>query len=514
MQLTSRARRALPMLAIAAGTLAAAAAAPLAPLPAQAVRGGIPAATLDSLRGRIRRLIDSTKVPSITVAVARDGRIIWEEGFGMADLERRTPATPTTLYSMASISKPMTATGIMTLVDQGKIDLDRPANDYLGAAKITGLAGDASGATVRRLLAHTAGLPLHYRFFYEGGSVARPTMDEAISRYAIVVHPPGAMYNYSNLGYGVLEEIIAKVSGMPFEQYMRDHVFRPLGMTTTEIGTGAGLQNAAVRYHQGKPVAHYDFDHRGASAMYTSARELVRFGMFHLKQRPSGARPILRDATIDAMQRVTTPGDPTSGYGLGWSISSESGKRVVSHTGGMPGVATTLKLYPEHGGGITALSNTGGAAPHQAAVMIADAVLPTYDAAAVARQMMAPAPPLATPSAMWGEWTGTIRTYSGETVPFTLLVKPDDVHVRLGAGDALWTSLNNASFRNDALTGRFVGTIPSEEAKRFPHVVAMTLHLQNGTLRGWTAAMTTDEPLTGAFSSYAELTKKAPSQAP
>ena len=136
-------------------------------------------AVLDAVRARIRFLVDSSKVPSISLAVARDGRIVWEESFGYADLERQIKATPATLYSMASISKPIAATGIMKLVEQGRIDLDRPANDYLGNGKITGLAGDAAGATVRRLLSHTAGLPLHYRFFYEGGSTTRPSRPSA-----------------------------------------------------------------------------------------------------------------------------------------------------------------------------------------------------------------------------------------------------------------------------------------------------------------------------------------------
>src|SRR5262245_20887919 len=307
--------------------------APTATLAAQrAARAdaAIAPATLDSLRAHIRRVLDSTKVASVAVAVAKHGRIIWEEGFGFADLDRRTPATPTTLYSMASISKPITATGLMKLVEQGKIDLDHPANDYLGAAKITGLAGPASGATVRRVLSHTAGLPLHYRFFYAGGPVTRPSMDEAISRYAIVVYPPGAVYNYSNLGYGVLEEIIAKVSGRPYETFMQDEVFKPLGMTTTTIGSGAGIANSAVRYTADwKPVAFYDFDHRAASAVYTSAHELVRFGMFHLKDHLADQRPILKDSTLDAMHRVATPGDMATGYGLGWGIGIEQGMRVV-----------------------------------------------------------------------------------------------------------------------------------------------------------------------------------------
>ena len=497
---------------IALVALLAGAAAPTSSLGAQRDRGkqqsaAIAPATLDSLRAHIRRVMDSTKTPSIAVAVAKGGRIIWEEGFGFADVEHRTPATPTTLYSMASISKPITATGLMKLVEQGKIDLDRPANDYLGAAKITGLAGPASGATVRRVMSHTAGLPLHYRFFYAGGAVTRPSMDEAISRYAIVVYPPGAVYNYSNLGYGVLEEIIAKVSGKPYETYMQEEVFKPLGMPTTTIGTGAGIANSAVRYTADwKPIAFYDFDHRAASAVYTSAHELVRFGMFHLKDHLADQRPILKDATLDAMHHRETPGDTASGYGLGWAIGNEQGIRVVSHTGGMPGVATTLKLYPEQNMAIVALANTSGAAPHRIAVDIAAAVVPGYKPPAP-RDRSAEVATFTTPAELTGEWSGTVRMYDGSTTPIALLVKSDDVHVRLGP-NALWTVLNNPTFRNNLLGGQFAGTIPSEEARRFPQNVGVSLLLQGDTLRGWAAAMTTDDPLTGAMSSYAELTRK------
>jgi len=497
---------------IALVALLAGAAAPTSSLGAQRDRGkqqsaAIAPATLDSLRAHIRRVMDSTKTPSIAVAVAKGGRIIWEEGFGFADVEHRTPATPTTLYSMASISKPITATGLMKLVEQGKIDLDRPANDYLGTAKITGLAGPASGATVRRVMSHTAGLPLHYRFFYAGGAVTRPSMDEAISRYAIVVYPPGAVYNYSNLGYGVLEEIIAKVSGKPYETFMQEEVFKPLGMPTTTVGTGAGIANSAVRYTaEWKPIAFYDFDHRAASAVYTSAHELVRFGMFHLKDHLADQRPILKDATLDAMHHRETPGDTTSGYGLGWAIGYEQGIRVVSHTGGMPGVATSLKLYPEQNMAIVALANTSGAAPHRIAVDIAAAVVPGYKPPAP-RDRSAEVATFTTPAELTGEWSGTVRMYDGSTTPIALLVKSDDVHVRLGP-NALWTVLNNPTFRNNLLGGQFAGTIPSEEARRFPQNVGVSLLLQGDTLRGWAAAMTTDDPLTGAMSSYAELTRK------
>jgi CubicO group peptidase (beta-lactamase class C family) len=479
--------------------------------PAAPAGAAIPTATRDSLRSRFKSLMDAGGVASLAWAVSKGGRIIWEEGIGSADLERKIPATAGTRYSMASISKPITATGIMRLVELGKLDLDRPANEYLGEAKITGLAGDASGATVRRLLTHTAGLPLHYRFFYEGSPVKRPTMDEAITRYGVTVYPPGKVYNYSNLGYGVLDELIAVASGQSYEDFMRQEVFGPLGLPTATIGTGSGLDNAALRYDAArKPIAPYDFDHRGASAVYISAHDLVRFGMFHLKNHLKDQRPILSDERIDAMQRVQTPGDTTTGYGLGWSISYEQGYRVVSHTGGMPGVSTTLKLFPEEDVAIAVLANGGAAAPHRAVFHLAGAVLPHYDARLQERGAGGQGPPsFGVPPSLWGEWTGTVRTYDGKTTPFVLLIKSDDVHVRLGAGNALWTMLNGPSWRNNLLGGRFMGTIPSDEARRFPHNIGLSLWLDDGKLRGWAAAMTTDEPVTGAMSSYAELTKVA-----
>src|ERR1700680_2220449 len=98
----------------------------------------------EPVRVNIRHALDVTTVPSIAVAVAKDGNILWEEGFGWADREKRIPATAHTLYSLSSITKTFTATGLMLLVRVGKVDLDKPVNDYLGDAKLPGRAGDAS----------------------------------------------------------------------------------------------------------------------------------------------------------------------------------------------------------------------------------------------------------------------------------------------------------------------------------------------------------------------------------
>lgn len=131
-------------------------------------------ARFNRVRSKIQELMLKNQLPSVAVAVAQHGKIVWEQGFGWADREQLHPATADTMYSLASISKPFTATAVMTLVKQGKLELDAPANDYLGAAKINGLAGDASEATVRRLLNHTSGMPLHWQFVYVNESYVCP----------------------------------------------------------------------------------------------------------------------------------------------------------------------------------------------------------------------------------------------------------------------------------------------------------------------------------------------------
>jgi CubicO group peptidase (beta-lactamase class C family) len=123
--------------------------------------------SFDAVRAHIERLVAEGEVPSMAVAVARDGEIVWEEGFGLADREKNIPATEHTMYALASISKPLTATGLMILVERGLINLDSPINDYLGEAKLQAWVGDAAEATVRRVASHTAGLPLHSQHFYD-----------------------------------------------------------------------------------------------------------------------------------------------------------------------------------------------------------------------------------------------------------------------------------------------------------------------------------------------------------
>lgn len=444
-------------------------------------------------RAHAKAAVIDSGVPSLAVAVSKGGRIIWEQGFGWADREGRVPATEHTTYSLASISKPITATGLMILVERGLLKLDNPANDYLGTGKITGLAGDASQATVRRVANHTAGLPLHYMFYYDGAMDRVPTMDEAIARYANTVYPPGSSYQYSNLGFGILDHIIERISRQSYTDFMRAEVFLPLGMTHSSIHIAPGLEPfAAVRYEpDGRRVTHYDFDHRGGSAVYSSAHDLVKFGMFHLKNRLPDQKRILTDSTIDAMH-VSTTGIPGSGYGIGWAVGDDNGLRRIAHSGGMPGVNTALYLYPDEDIAIAVLSNTTSRHPFTLAQDIIAGMVPRYADSVKARRarQTPPAPRTwSTPTQLAGEWKGTIRMWNG-TQPFTLTFQPDgDVVAKLGSAPRalLW----DAAWQGDSVfTGRFAGTVPTPDASLHKHSILLNLTLRGGKLTGQASAQT------------------------
>ena len=316
--------------------LARAAAAPsrATPSAASAPLDADPPALFAAVARGITADLAAHSLPSLAVAVARDGEVLWEQGFGWADREAQRPATAHTSYSLASISKPITATGLAVLVERGLIDLDAPIDTYLGPAKLhPGAAGaDAAGATVRRVANHTSGLPLHYQFFYEDelDRHPRPPFEETILRYGSLVTPPGRHYQYSNLGYGMLDHVISRASGgQSYADFMQQEVFLPLGLTRTSIDIRPGMeQHTATRYAKnGKRIPFYTFDHPGGSAVFSSAHDLLCFGMSHLPAaHPTAAsrhsRRILSAETAAAMQVDTTAGaNPDGGYGLGWAVA-------------------------------------------------------------------------------------------------------------------------------------------------------------------------------------------------
>ncbi|MFW6078093.1 MAG: serine hydrolase domain-containing protein [Gemmatimonadota bacterium] len=478
----------------------------------------------EAARAYIERVMAERNLPSVAVAVAQEGEVLWEAAFGWADRERRVGATPHTPYSLASISKPIVATALMTLVEDGGLDLDRPANDYLGAARIRAGAGTASGATVRRVLSHTAGLPLHWRFFFEDDPHPVASHDEAIARYAVTVNAPGARYEYSNIGFGVVGRVVEWVAGEPLDDVVRREVYAPLGMTRSSVNLPPELEPYAARRYDGdgERLPDYVTDHDGASAMWSSAHDLIRFALFHLGHVPEGARAPLADSTRRLMQ---TPVDPAD-YGLGWFIEDdEFGLRSVWHSGSMAGVSTMFRMYPERDLAVVVLLNTLDRTMRlRIAQELVAAVVPGYEErlreaerererrqAAAAEEEEdeegGEGPSFDPPASLRGEWGGVLRTYERE-VPMRIVVHDDgDVHVDIDG--QLETVLNRPRWDDGRLSGAFAGRIPTADALRHDHDVRLEVVLRDdGRLTGRATAMTNGaDGGSFALSSYVELSR-------
>src|SRR6202047_1306264 len=520
---------------IAAGRLMPAFLATLLTCPAIAQRTHSTSSTAQdnfaAVRAYINKTITEKQLPSVSVAVAKDGKIIWEEAFGWADREKLIPATPGTVYALASLTKPYTSTGVMELVEQRKIDLDRPINEYLAPPPLTAIVGDASGATVRRVLCHISGLPIHSVNLLGNGDQV-PPMADTIRRYGTLVNPPGQYFDYSNLGYGAMGYMTALVSQLDWKDYMRDRVFLPLGLFHTSVGIGPGLEDYAVaRYDNGnRRLPAFAADTPGASTIWSSVHDVVRFGMFQLKDHLPDQRAILTDATLDLMKEPATGGVPSAGtmlgrksYGLGWFIDPDDhGYTVLSHEGAGLGATTTLEIFPTEDLAIVVLINQGIVEDDLVDIVqhLAAAILPKYAAALKAgapapAQSASPGPETQLPllAELLGTWTGTARTWQG-SVPLMVTIQPDG-HVHVKLGDQLETLLTTVPpfIKEHRLVGMFTGTMPTPDVKNYADKVGLTLSLRDGRLIGEALAFNTIDfdPYAGrpefTISFYVELTK-------
>jgi len=464
----------------------------------------------DNVRVKIIDLMEETGACSVSVAVAKDGKIIWEESFGWANREKRIKANPHTMYSLASISKHITATGLMILVERGLVDLNRSINSYLGRSKILAFEGKASDATVKHVLNHTSGLPLHWQFFYENQPYQPPSMEETIRRYGILVAAPGEIYQYSNLGFGILGYVISRISGKSYQDFMKTEVFLPLGMTRTSVGIGPGLKDyAAQRYDANqKPIPFYDFDHRGASAVFSSAHDLVRFGMFHLKNHLPDQKQILKDETIDAMKVEKDPNAANKEYRFGWREKmNDHGYRSISHTGGMPGVSTEIKLIPSEDIALVVLCNSRCKPVYEIDNEILASLLPRFARNLEAEKRKAEKKvdkKISLPRTLLGKWEGQIKTYSG-VMPIQMIFQNDgDIHVKIE--NQLETLLNSVNFKDFILTGVFNEEIKTEDTSCFPHTIHLKMKLRGKRLYGYANA--TARPFF-SISSWIELREKS-----
>jgi CubicO group peptidase (beta-lactamase class C family) len=286
-------------------------------------------------------------VPGLALAVAVDGKIVWSDGFGYADLEERVPARATTKFRIGSVSKPLTAAALMRLVEVGKLDLDAPVQKYVPSFPDKG-----AKITARMLAGHLAGIR-----HYNQADESRPERhyDTVLDGLKIfqddpLVVPPGTKFSYSSYGYNLLSAVIEGAAGESFLGYMQRVVFDPLGLRATIADEPSQIIDQRSRFYHvatGKPLQNAPFvdnSYKWAGGGFLStAQDLVRFGSSLLQPGFLKAESL---ALLFTPQK-TSSGQETT-YGIGWDISrSKSGKRIYAHSGGSVGGTTWLIVYPD-----------------------------------------------------------------------------------------------------------------------------------------------------------------------
>jgi CubicO group peptidase (beta-lactamase class C family) len=446
-----------------------------------------PDARFAEVREYVINEVADGKVISISIAVAENGRIIWEEAFGWADVENKVAATPHTPYHLGSISKTVTATSLMTLVEKGLVDLESPISQYLGELKLRAYVGSVEDVTVRHVLNHRAGLPAYCDYFFVGDRQHHRTFDETVHRYGTIHVSPGVAYVYSNLGYQLLGYLVSNVAGVGFPEYVRDHVFLPLGMNAAAIYDGTiPVDGAAVFYTpSGERIPRYSGGYPGTADAYCSVHDLIRFAMFHLKNRRPDQQSILRDESIDRMQESYSPGNTT--YGIGWYFDlNELGYRSVYHGGEGPGTDNFLRLIPSENIAVAILCNTEFAGLGELQETVCTVLIPEFEKMNKGEASSDDQSPRL-PEELLGKWTGKLVTYEGEIAVEMEIKAKHGATIRLAGQHASDISLIIVT--DTFLFGDFSGRIPTPDSGRYPGNVRIALVKRGSVLSGTATAV-------------------------
>jgi CubicO group peptidase (beta-lactamase class C family) len=424
-------------------------------------------ARFSEVRALIIEQVNEEKVPSIAVAVAEDGRIIWEEAFGFSDIEARVHANPRTMYKVGSISKTITATGLMLLVEEGLVDLDAPAINYLPEhIRPRVFEGELEDITVRLLLNHRAGMPAYDESFYEDYYEGQRPFAETVRRYGIVVYPPGWSFIYCNLGYQMLGSIITQISGTSYADFIERRVFAPLGMTESRVYEGQSLRKPfSANYTQNfERIPPYLSGHPGAGGNYASAHDLIRFAMFHLLDHLPDQEAILSDESVKAMQAAAPPSHVP--YAIGWFIEAdEHGFDSVYHGGEEPGADAFMRIFPGEDVAAVILCNAECEKLYEIQKAIFEVLIPELGEPEPAEESSNEEAP-SEPTEIYGTWAGRIEAYDRQ-LDVKLVI--DSSGVRVSVGDQPKYDMEVWVLSPTFLLGMFDASIPTPDNERHPY---------------------------------------------
>jgi CubicO group peptidase (beta-lactamase class C family) len=325
---------------------------------------------------RVRGILNRWPCPGLAVGVVRDGALEDFYGHGVSDTASKTPVTEDTVFRVASITKTFTAIAVLQLCEQGLVDLDAPANDYLRAYRLIPAKPAFRPPTLRHLLTHTSGIGelrgltdlLRPTLGSEVNSVRVPSLAEYYRGGLRVEVEPGTRFAYTDHGFATLGQIVEDVSGEPFDRYLREHVFGPLGMENTDVERERVQPRLARGYvlRRGglKAVTDRTVVVGGAGSVYSSTRDMARYVAALLGGGTNAHGSVLKPETPATMFGPHYQSDPrVPGIGLAFFRGEAAGHLLVEHGGILPGFSSQLFLAPDDGIGVIAFANMGSPAP-------------------------------------------------------------------------------------------------------------------------------------------------------
>ena len=362
------------------------------------------------------------RIPGVSAAIVYDQQLLWSGGYGYTDLAKKTPATAGTIYSICSISKLFTSIAVMQLRDAGKLRLDDPVEKFLPWFKIQKTAPQGPEITIEGLLTHASGLPRESEYpYWSAPDYDFPTREQVKEKIATqqTLYPAETHFQYSNLGLTLAGEVVAAASGEPYDQYVKNHILRPLGLTgtTPEIPADQRGTRLATGYsiltRDGEPKAMPFFQARGiapAAGYASTAEDLARFASWQFRLLGTGVTEILSTNTLREMYRIhwVEPNFETT-WGLGFSVWRRDGKVFVGHGGSCPGFRAAVLFRPEEKVSAVFLSNAHEAASEAFTQCLYDIVAPAIkDAVKNPSAAKKPDPKL-------NKYLGTYSSWNGET---------------------------------------------------------------------------------------------------
>lgn len=319
---------------------------------------------------------DTTKSPGCSVAIAKDGKIIYQRGYGMADLEHGVPNSPTTIFHIASVSKQFAAASVALLAQEGRLSLDDEVRKYLPE-----LADFGAPVTIRQLIHHTSGLRDQWGLLdlagwrYSHDLITDDDVMHVVARQRQLNFAPNSRYSYSNTGYTLLAQIVKRVSGQSFREFTSARIFAPLGMRSshfrddfTEI-----VPNIAYGYRRDGnafKTSVTNFNTVGATSLLTTAEDLLRWD-------ENFYRPVVGGETlIRQMQQQGVLNDGKQiAYAFGLVVGDYRGLRTVRHSGSDAGYRAEFLRFPAQRFSVVCLCNAADAGPSDRAESIADIYL-------------------------------------------------------------------------------------------------------------------------------------------